>query len=150
MMLAEIIKMFKESDGFLSGEEMSRRLGITRAAVWKKIKLLREKGYEIEGTTAKGYRLLKAPEFSVEELRTLIALPLESNPPLPPFARGGQGGILGKEIFFLESIDSTNAFAMELAGKGAVHGTVVITDNQTKGKGRLGRIWVSPPGSNIY
>ena len=52
-MLNKIIKMFKEKDGFLSGEEMSKRLGITRAAVWKKIVALREKGYEIEGSTAR-------------------------------------------------------------------------------------------------
>lgn len=131
-MLNGIIKMFKEKDGFLSGEEMSERLGITRAAIWKKINALRDKGYEISGTTAKGYRLIKSPEFSVEELRTLVA------------------GDFGKEIIFAESLESTNAFAMELAEKGAVHGTVVIADKQIKGKGRLGRTWVSPPKSNIY
>ena len=131
-MLNKIIKMFKEKDGFLSGEEMSKRLGITRAAVWKKIVALREKGYEIEGSTAKGYRLLKTPEFSVEELRTLIR------------------GDIGREIIFFESIGSTNTAALELAEKGAPHGTVVIADRQTKGKGRLGRTWVSPPKKNIY
>ncbi|MDP3113043.1 MAG: biotin--[acetyl-CoA-carboxylase] ligase [Thermodesulfovibrionales bacterium] len=131
-MLNKIIKMFKEKDGFLSGEEMSKRLGITRAAVWKKIVALREKDYEIEGSTAKGYRLLKTPEFSVEELRTLIR------------------GEIGREIIFFESIGSTNTAALELAEKGAPHGTVVIADRQTKGKGRLGRTWVSPPKKNIY
>ncbi|TAL28404.1 MAG: biotin--[acetyl-CoA-carboxylase] ligase, partial [Nitrospirae bacterium] len=83
---------------------------------------------------AKGYRLLKAPEFSVEELRALIPAAV----------------IVGREIIFFESIDSTNALAMELAEKGAVHGTVIIADRQAKGKGRLGRTWVSPPKSNIY
>ncbi|MDO9288522.1 MAG: biotin--[acetyl-CoA-carboxylase] ligase, partial [Thermodesulfovibrionales bacterium] len=103
-----------------------------RAAVWKKIVALREKDYEIEGSTAKGYRLLKTPEFSVEELRTLIR------------------GEIGREIIFFESIGSTNTAALELAEKGAPHGTVVIADRQTKGKGRLGRTWVSPPKKNIY
>ena len=127
--------MFKEKDGFVSGEEMSRRLGITRAAIWKKIKALRERGYEIEGSTAKGYRLIKTPEFSVEELKILVK------------------GDFGKEIIFHESLDSTNTLAMELAEKGGhhgTHGTVVIADRQLKGKGRLGRTWFSLPQCNIY
>ncbi|MDP1759644.1 MAG: biotin--[acetyl-CoA-carboxylase] ligase, partial [Thermodesulfovibrionales bacterium] len=130
-----IVRMFKEKEGFVSGEEMSRRLGITRAAFWKKIKALREKGYVIEGSTAKGYRLIKTPEFSVEELKILVK------------------GDFGKEIIFHESLDSTNTLAMELAEKGGhhgTHGTVVIADRQLKGKGRLGRTWFSPSKSNIY
>ncbi|HBG92002.1 MAG: biotin--[acetyl-CoA-carboxylase] ligase [Nitrospirae bacterium RIFOXYB2_FULL_43_5] len=134
-MFEGIIRMFKEKDGFVSGEEMSRRLGITRAAIWKKIKALRERGYEIEGSTAKGYRLIKTPEFSVEELKILVK------------------GDFGKEIIFHESLDSTNTLAMELAEKGGhhgTHGTVVIADRQLKGKGRLGRTWFSLPQCNIY
>ena len=131
-MFEGIVRMFKEKDGFISGEEMSRRLGITRAAFWKKIKALRERGYVIEGSTAKGYRLIKTPEFSVEELKILVK------------------GDFGKEIIFHESIDSTNTLAMELAEKGVPHGTVVIADRQLKGKGRLGRTWFSPPKGNIY
>ncbi|MDI6744089.1 MAG: biotin--[acetyl-CoA-carboxylase] ligase [Thermodesulfovibrionales bacterium] len=124
--------MFKEKSDFLSGEEISRALGITRAAVWKKIKALREKGYVIDGSTAKGYRLIKTPEFSVEEVKTLVK------------------GNFGKEIIFHKSIDSTNALAMELAEKGVPNGTVIIADRQLKGKGRLGRTWFSPPEGNIY
>lgn len=131
-MFEGIIRMFKEKDGFVSGEEMSRRLGITRAAIWKKIKALRERGYVIEGSTAKGYRLIKTPEFSVEELKILVK------------------GDFGREIIFHESIDSTNTLAMELAEKGVPHGTVIIADRQLKGKGRLGRTWFSPPKGNIY
>ncbi|MDP2277835.1 MAG: biotin--[acetyl-CoA-carboxylase] ligase [Nitrospirota bacterium] len=131
-MFDRIIRMFKEKDGFISGEEMSRRLGITRAAFWKKIKALRERGYVIEGSTAKGYRLIKTPEFSVEELKILVK------------------GDFGKEIIFRESLDSTNTLAMELAEKGVSHGTVVIADRQLKGKGRLGRTWFSLPKGNIY
>ncbi|MFZ3123358.1 MAG: biotin--[acetyl-CoA-carboxylase] ligase [Thermodesulfovibrionales bacterium] len=131
-MFDRIIRMFKEKDGFVSGEEMSRRLGITRAAIWKKMKALRERGYVIEGSTAKGYRLIKTPEFSVEELKILVR------------------GDFGKEIIFHESIDSTNTLAMELAEKGVPHGTVIIADRQFKGKGRLGRTWFSPPKGNIY
>jgi len=131
-MFEGIIRMFKEKDGFVSGEEMSRRLGITRSAIWKRIKVLRDKGFEIQGSTAKGYRLIKTPEFSVEELKILVK------------------GDFWKEIIFHESIDSTNTLAMELAEKGVPHGTVIIADRQFKGKGRLGRTWFSPPKGNIY
>lgn len=59
-------------------------------------------------------------------------------------------GEIGRDIIFLDTVDSTNRIAMEIGDKGALHGTVVIADCQTKGRGRLGRTWVSPPGSNIY
>ncbi|MBI4685247.1 MAG: biotin--[acetyl-CoA-carboxylase] ligase [Nitrospirae bacterium] len=142
-MLTEIIRMFKEEDGFVSGEEMSRRLGITRAAIWKKIEALRNKGFRIEGSPAKGYRLVRSPEFSVDELRTLI-------PPRPPLGKGGWGDFIGREIIFHERTDSTNVMAMKLAENGAGNGTVVIADSQSKGKGRLGRTWTSPSGMNVY
>lgn len=131
-MFDSIIKMFKEKNGYLSGQDMSKSLGITRAAIWKKIKAMREKGYVIEGSASKGYRLIRTPEFSVEELKSLVK------------------GDFGKEIIFHESIDSTNKLAMELAEKGIPHGAVIIADRQIKGKGRLGRIWFSPPKGNIY
>lgn len=131
-MLNKIISMFEEKDSFVSGEKMSKKLGITRAAVWKKIQTLRGKGYKIQASQAKGYKLIDIPEFSVEELRILIK------------------GDIGREIIFLENTDSTNNIAMEFADKGALHGTVAIADAQTRGKGRLGRAWVSPPKSNIY
>lgn len=131
-MLADIIRMFKEKDDYVSGEEMSRALGITRAGIWKRIEELRNKGYKIQASTAKGYKLVKSPEFSLEELEMLVQ------------------GDIGREIIFFKTIGSTNTAALELAEKGAPHGTVVIADRQAKGKGRLGRTWVSPPGSNIY
>lgn len=131
-MLTDIIRMFKKKDDYVSGEEMSRALGITRAGIWKRIEELRNKGYKIQASTAKGYKLVKSPEFSMEELETLVQ------------------GDIGREIIFFESIGSTNTAALELAEKGAPHGTVVIADRQAKGKGRLGRTWVSPPRSNIY
>lgn len=59
-------------------------------------------------------------------------------------------GEIGRDIIYLETVDSTNRIAMEMGDKGALHGTVVIADSQTKGRGRLGRTWFSPPGSNIY
>ncbi|HWR59097.1 MAG TPA: biotin--[acetyl-CoA-carboxylase] ligase [Thermodesulfovibrionales bacterium] len=59
-------------------------------------------------------------------------------------------GKIGRNLISLDTVDSTNTYAMELAEKGAAHGTVVIAEYQTKGRGRIGRTWVSPPGGNIY
>lgn len=131
-MLEKIIKALKVQDKFVSGEQLSKSLGITRAALWKKIKTLREKGFRIDAVSAKGYKITKSPEFSIEELNTLIT------------------DTIWKEIFFFEDIDSTNTTAMELAEKGFTHGVVVLADSQSKGKGRRGRIWFSPSKSSIY
>jgi len=143
-MLDEIIRILKGKGAFVSGEDMSQKLHVTRAAIWKKIRALRDKGYKIQASTAKGYKLVKIPDFSIEELRALIT------PLYPPSPKVGGENFIGREIVFLESIDSTNTFAMELAEKGSLHGTVVISNSQLKGKGRLGRTWVSPPKANIY
>ena len=131
-MLEKIIKTLKDQGRFVSGEQLSKSLGITRAALWKKIKTLREKGFLIEAVSAKGYRIVQSPEFSVEELNTLTA------------------DTIWKEIFFFEYTDSTNKTAMELAEKGLRHGVVVLADSQSQGKGRRGRTWFSPPKSSIY
>ncbi|MDP2168098.1 MAG: biotin--[acetyl-CoA-carboxylase] ligase [Thermodesulfovibrionales bacterium] len=131
-MSGRIIGILKEAEGFVSGAKISGELGLTRAAVWKRIRSLREKGFIIEASSGKGYRLLSAPEFSVEELQALLK------------------GRFGKEIIFLKKTASTNDLAMELAQNHAPEGTVVIADSQTNGRGRLGRRWSSPQGVNIY
>lgn len=127
-MSEQIIKLLK-AGGFVSGALIGKELGITRSALWKRINSLREKGFKIEASPGKGYRLIDTPDFSVEELRTLIK------------------GQIGKEIIFIKKTSSTNDLAR---GMEPLHGTVFIADTQTKGRGRLGRLWVSPPNSNIY
>ncbi len=131
-MLQKIIKTLKNQTQFISGEQLSKSLGITRAALWKKIKALREKGFTIDAVSAKGYKITKSPEFSIEELNMLAA------------------GSMWEKIFFFEDIDSTNTAAMKLAEKGFKHGVVVLADSQSKGKGRRGRTWFSPAKSSIY
>jgi BirA family biotin operon repressor/biotin-[acetyl-CoA-carboxylase] ligase len=128
----QALRALRKSGGFVSGSELGRALGITRAALWKRINSLRQKGYTIEAQRGKGYRLVKSPDLSAEELKACV--------------RGG----LGREVVFLDSVESTNDRAMELALRGSPHGTVVVADAQTKGKGRLGRKWASPPGRNLY
>jgi BirA family biotin operon repressor/biotin-[acetyl-CoA-carboxylase] ligase len=134
-MADRLTQIFEETPGrFISGEAISHRLGLTRAAIWKQVQLLRSRGYEIEGTRGEGYRLLSRPDLlQADEL----------------FSRLPENAIWSRFEYFPVT-DSTNARAMELAEKGASHGTVVCADEQTAGRGRLGRKWDSPPGLNLY
>lgn len=131
----EIVKLLKERDDFISGEEMANILKITRAAIWKRIMLLRKKGYTIEASPAKGYRLIRSPELSIEEIKSSLPASLKK---------------IGSQILIFDSVISTNKVAAELAAKDYPDGTVIISDSQTGGKGRLGRLWLSPPEKNIY
>ncbi|HEY3489678.1 MAG TPA: biotin--[acetyl-CoA-carboxylase] ligase [Candidatus Deferrimicrobiaceae bacterium] len=134
-MASRLSQILEECPGAsISGEEISRRLGTTRAAVWKQVQSLRAKGYEIVGTRGEGYRLLRRPDL-------INAEALE--------ARFGRKPIWTAFEYFPVT-DSTNARAMELAEKGAPHATIVCADAQTSGRGRLGRKWESPPGINLY
>jgi BirA family transcriptional regulator, biotin operon repressor / biotin---[acetyl-CoA-carboxylase] ligase len=102
--------------------------------VWKHVEALRGKGYRIDAVPARGYRLMDVPDK---------LSPLELSPLLSTHH-------LGQSIHFHESLPSTNELAFRLATDGAEHGEVVITEQQTAGKGRRGRAWVSPPGLNLY
>ncbi|ALC17150.1 bifunctional biotin--[acetyl-CoA-carboxylase] synthetase/biotin operon repressor [Desulfuromonas soudanensis] len=131
----EILRLFHKTAGtFVSGEEISLALGVSRTAVWKQIGLLRELGYVIEAVSSRGYRLVSTPD-------TLIPAEIKS---------GLDTGIIGSEILYFDELDSTNARARQIGDAGGADGTLVIADRQTAGKGRMGRQWVSPPGVNLY
>ncbi len=121
-------------DEFVSGEAISDKLGLTRAAVWKHVEALREHGYRIDAVPARGYRLTAIPDRLT---------PLELRPLLNTHD-------LGQVLHHFEVIGSTNDHARELAEEGADHGEVVIAESQTGGRGRRGRPWVSPPRLNAY
>jgi len=121
-------------DEFLSGEALSDKLGLSRTAVWKHVESLRGKGYRIDAVPARGYRLMDVPDKLT---------PLELSPLLSTHH-------LGQGLHFHESLPSTNEAAFRLAADGAEHGEVVITEQQTAGKGRRGRVWASPSGLNLY
>jgi len=121
-------------DEFVSGEAISDKLGLTRAAVWKHVEALRAQGYRIDAVPARGYRLAAVPDRLT---------PLEIRPLLNTHD-------LGQEIHWYEELGSTNDRAKELADEGAEHGEVVIAEAQTAGRGRRGRVWVSPPRRNLY
>jgi len=115
---------------FVSGEKISQQLNVTRAAIWKQIQVLKEEGFEIEGQTKNGYRLLKTP-FSLNKWVLKQALTTVS---------------LGRQIYLEDELESTNVRAKELARKGGVHGQVVLARHQSSGRGRLQRQWESPRG----
>ena len=122
------------ADDFVSGEAISGKLGLSRAAVWKHVNALRGQGYRIEAVPARGYRLIAIPD----RLGTLEIGPLLNTHDL------------GQTLHCSEELPSTNDRARELADAGAVHGEVVIAECQTAGRGRRGRAWSSPAGKNLY
>ena len=134
-MKAKIILLLKKNyPDFTSGEEISRLLGVSRTAVWKHIRKLKESGYQIEAHSKVGYRLNHSPDMLFEHELTAA---LNSN-------------ILGRRIVYREVVGSTNELAKELAQKGTEEGTVVIAEEQTSGKGRMGRVWYSPAEKGLW
>ena len=132
---SELLRLLEQADGYVSGEQLSRRLGVSRTAVWKRIVLLRNAGYGIQALPSQGYRLLTRPNLlSVDQLSA--GLP--------------DGCLVGQRLVCLDETGSTNLEAFRLAEAGAVEGTVVLADRQSAGKGRLGRQWISPGGVNLY
>lgn len=127
-MKAEIIRLLKSCDGYLSGQELCEKLNVSRTAVWKVINQLREEGYEIEAVRNKGYRL-------VESADVMTAAELES-------CMGDQQ--LGLPVKYCDKIDSTNNQVRRLAEEGAEEGLLVVAECQEAGKGRRGRVWKSP------
>lgn len=130
----KILKVLRATDGYISGQELCGQLGISRTAVWKYMKQLKEEGYEIQAVQNKGYCLVEAPDVLGEsEIKSRM-----------------NTRWVGREVYFYEEIDSTNTQAKRLAEEGAPSGTLVVSDCQLKGKGRRGRAWESPKGSAIY
>lgn len=129
-----ILALLRETPGFVSGERVCVRLGISRSAVWKHVARLREAGYTVESVRNRGHRLIDAPN---------TPYPAEVRPWL-------RTRTLGKDLQLLESTESTNIVAARQAEAGAVEGLVVVADTQTHGRGRMERRWHSPPGLNLY
>ena len=129
--LEDILDNEKE---FISGEELSKKLGISRTAIWKHIRILRSQGYNIESVNKKGYRL-------VDEPTDLL------NP--QNIYRNLKTKFIGKNVLHFETIDSTNDYAKKI-GNELRDGSVIISEEQTKGKGRLGRVWESKAGEGIW
>lgn len=129
-----ILKLLKlNKDTFLSGQYISDKFNVSRTAIWKCMNSLKEIGYKIESVPNKGYKLISSPDILTHE---------EIEPYLTT-------NIIGKNILYYKKVDSTNNKAKELAPN-SPEGTVVISELQTSGRGRLGRNWFSSSGDGIY
>lgn len=133
-MQERIIQFLKECDGYLSGEEISQRLKISRAGIWKHMQELRAIGYEIAAVPHLGYQLITSPD-------KLLSYEIQS---------GLDTKILGQNVIVFETVTSTMDEAFRLGMENAPEGTVVCAETQSKGRGRLGRAWISPKGKGLY
>ena len=133
-MRSDVLELLRAAGGYVSGEKMAEQLGVTRAAVWKKIAALRDAGYDISSAPRSGYILRSAPDRLIE----------------PEIVKGLQTKLVGREIICYDAVDSTNIVLKELARQGAENGTVVVADTQGTGRGRMERAFFSPPGKGIW
>lgn len=133
-MKTEILKMLKNTEGYISGQELCEKLGVSRTAVWKAIRRLEEDGYEIDAVRNKGYHLKMVGDIlSKEELESVI-----------------DTAWAGSRVLYFDETDSTNNVIKREAEQGAPHGTLAVSDYQSGGKGRRGRVWKSPHGVGIW
>ncbi|MFH1655708.1 MAG: biotin--[acetyl-CoA-carboxylase] ligase [Candidatus Omnitrophota bacterium] len=133
-MKQKILKHIRNSDSYISGEDLSRIFDISRAGIWKHIQELRRDGYEIDAVPHLGYRLKNAPD---KLLPDEIKFGLDTK-------------IIGKDIYHYEIANSTMDIAFNLALDSSPEGTVVCAESQHKGRGRLGRSWLSPKSKGVY
>ena len=124
--------LYAAGEEYVSGEQISEQLGITRAAVWKHIKALQDEGYTVDAVRRLGYRLRPNGIREVE---------------LKPYLKTKW---LGQEFAYFQEVDSTNIYGKAWADRGAADGAVAAADFQTQGRGRLGRQWCSPHGSGVW
>lgn len=133
-MRSEIIKILLENkDEFVSGEYISEKLGITRSAVSKHIKNIKNQGYDIESITRKGHKIIACPDLLSE---SIVKHDLNTE-------------FIGKEVIHFDTIESTNDYAKKIAVE-SIDGTIVVSEEQTKGRGRRGRQWHSIKGEGIW
>ena len=130
-----ILGFLKQKQGeYISGEHICQILGISRCAVWKHVTKLKKMGYEIDAKHNCGYLLHHSVDpFNYYEMQEAL-----------------DKKKFGQTIYFFKTVESTNKFATNIALKGGKEGEIIVTNAQSKGKGRLGRIWESPPDKNIY
>ena len=133
-MKEKILEYLKKKHEYLSGDEISRHLGISRKGLWKHIQDLKDAGYDIVAVPHLGYRLESSPD-------RLFALDV---------AHGLNTKFIAKKIHYFDYLSSTMDLAMQLGIQAAPNGTLVLAESQTKGRGRLGRSWASPKYKGIY
>lgn len=132
MVKEDTLRMLMGSGGPISGENISARLGVSRAAVWKAVEALREEGYVIDSRPGLGYLLAAVPDR------------------LTPAELENSRRVVGRQVVCLESTDSTNNECRRRAAQGAPNGLAVVAGEQTGGKGRRGRSFQSLAGKGLY
>ena len=133
-MKEKILDLLRSAEDYLSGQEICEQFGVSRTAVWKVIRQLEEEGYVIDAVRNRGYRLIQEPDvLNTDRIRACLHTKWA-----------------GRTLMYFDSIDSTNAEAKRQAENGAVHGLLVISDHQTAGRGRRGRVWESQKGDGIF
>ena len=132
-MKEKILELLKRRSDYVSGQDICNRLGVSRTAVWKNINALKQEGYRIDSVNNKGYKLLSEPDV-INEIRLREYLHTHW---------------LASTIVYEKEMDSTNIQAKKLGENDAADGTLVVTEQQTAGRGRRGKSWVSPTG-NCY
>ena len=132
---AKILSALRANPGGVSGAQLAEQLAISRAAVWARMDELRRAGYDIAAGPHSGYKLVSSPDaLHADDL----------------VARLGKTGVIGRDIQVFEETTSTNDVVEKLARDGVKEGAVVFAELQTKGRGRLGRKWVSPTRKGLW
>ena len=132
---AKILSALRANPDGVSGAQLAEQLGISRAAIWSRIEELRELDYDIEASPHFGYRLVSSPDaLHADDL----------------LARLGKTKVIGRDIQVFEKTTSTNDVIEKLARDGVKEGVVVFAESQTKGRGRLGRKWISPAHKGLW
>lgn len=130
-----LVALRSATEGGVSGAELSHKLGISRAAIWARIEELRQVGYDIEATPHLGYRLVSSPDaLHADDL----------------LARLGKTKVIGRDIRVFQETTSTNDVIEKLARDNVKGGVVVFAESQSKGRGRLGRKWISPARKGLW
>lgn len=133
----KVLELLKKTEDYISGEEISKTLGVSRTTVWKCVNALKEKGYIILSSTNKGYKLCSSPDvLNLNDVLTTLD--------------GYNASSVGTDIHIMHTVDSTNEEIKRLAHTNKIGGIVVAADIQTAGKGRLGRIWNSENGGLYF
>lgn len=130
----KLLILLKNTQVYLSGQEIGEKLGVSRAAVWKAIESLRKEGYVIEAVTNKGYKLIESGDL-------LNAADVQA---------GLNTTFVGREMIVIDSVDSTNNYLRQKALEGVAEGAVAIAHEQTLGKGRRGKAWMSQKGHGLW
>jgi len=132
---AKILSALRASPDGVSGAQLAEQLAISRTAIWARIEELRKVGYDIEAGPHFGYRLVSSPDaLHADDL----------------LARLGPVKVIGRDIQVFQETTSTNDVIEKLARDGVREGAVVFAESQTKGRGRLGRVWMSPARKGLW